>query len=151
MRLVASVCVYVYICIYMYIHIYIYIYIYIYVYTYMSTKNRLFSALPLENLQLGVNFCLLFKFKRLQCGLLRPASYTDRVIHALPNKTRKSPWPRNIYFLLSFRAHHTLWASCSAEAAVGSALVQCSLQRLFYRLSHFSLLYSRWNFRLSLS
>ena len=59
----------------------------------MSTKNRLFSALPLENLLLNVIYCLLFKFKRLQCGLLHPASCTDRVIHAFPNKTCRSPGP----------------------------------------------------------
>ena len=45
----------------------------------MSTKNRLFSALPLEDLLLSVICCLLFKFKRLQCGLLCPASCTDIV------------------------------------------------------------------------
>ena len=56
-------------------------------------KNRLFSALPLKNLLLSVMRCLLFKFKRLQCGLLRPASCTDRVIHAFPNKTRRPPGP----------------------------------------------------------
>ena len=44
-------------------------------------KNRLFSALPLENL-LSVSCCLLFEFKCLQCGLLCPASCTDRAIHA---------------------------------------------------------------------
>ena len=33
-------------------------------------KNMLFSALPLENLLLGVICYLLFKFKLLQCGLL---------------------------------------------------------------------------------
>ena len=38
----------------------------------MSTKNRLFSALPLENLLLSVICCLLFDFKCLQYGLLRP-------------------------------------------------------------------------------
>ena len=61
-------------------------------------KNWLFSALPLENLLLSVMSCLFFDFKHLQCGLLRPASCTDRVIHAFPNKMRTSPWPRNIFF-----------------------------------------------------
>ena len=37
-----------------------------------KTKNRLFSALLLENLLLYVIYCLLFKFKRLHCGLVRP-------------------------------------------------------------------------------
>ena len=59
----------------------------------MSTKNRLLSALPLENLLLGIICCLLFEFKHLQCGLLRPTSYTDRAIHAFPNKTRRPPGP----------------------------------------------------------
>ena len=75
-----------------YVRIYIYIYIYI-IYIRspqlknMSTKNRLFIALPLENLLLSVICCLLFKFKRLQCSLLHPASYIDRAIHTFPNKT----------------------------------------------------------------
>ena len=47
----------------------------------MSTKNRLFSALPLENLLLSVICCLLFDFKCLQFCLLLPASCTDRAIH----------------------------------------------------------------------
>ena len=54
---------------------------------YVNKKNRLFSALPLKNLLLNVIYCLLFKFKHLQCGLLHPASCTDRAIHAFPNKT----------------------------------------------------------------
>ena len=70
------------------VHVYIYI---------CQQKNRLFSALPLENLLLSVMRCLLFKFKRLQCGLLHPASCTDRAIYAFPNKTWTSPWPRNIF------------------------------------------------------
>ena len=65
MRLVKSVCVRTYVR--MYVHIYI-----------CRQKNRRFSALPLENLLLSVIYCLLFKFKRLQCGLLLPASYTDK-------------------------------------------------------------------------
>ena len=64
MRLVTLVCVrtYKYICIY------------------MSTKNRLFSALLLKNFLLSVICCWLFEFKCLQCGLLHPASSTDRAI-----------------------------------------------------------------------
>ena len=46
---------------------------YIYIYMYVNKKNRLFSALPLENLLLSVMHCLHLKFKCLQCGLLRPA------------------------------------------------------------------------------
>ena len=72
-------------------------YVYIYV---CQQKNRLFSALPLENLLLSVICCLFCKFKRLQCGLLRPASCTDRVIHAFPNKTWGPLAPK--YFLLGF-------------------------------------------------
>ena len=67
MHLVMSVCVY------MYIYIYMYMY-------------RLFSALPLENLLVSVICCLIFKFKRLQYGLLCPASCTDRVILACFSK-----------------------------------------------------------------
>ena len=77
-------------------------------------KNRLFNALLLENLLLSVICCLLFEFKRLQCGLLRPASCTDRVIHAFPNKTWRPPWPRNIFFW-ALTAHHTLWARLAAS------------------------------------
>ena len=75
----------------------------------MSTKNRLFSALLLEKLLLHVSVicCLLFEFKCLQCGLLHPASYTARAIHAFPNKTRRPPWPWNIFFW-ALMAHHTL-------------------------------------------
>ena len=62
-------------------------------YVCMSTKNRLFSALPLENLLLSAICCLLCNFKHLQCGLLHPASFTDRVIHAFPNKTWGPPGP----------------------------------------------------------
>ena len=38
----------------MYIYIYIYLFIYLFIYMYMSTKNRLFTALLLENLLLNV-------------------------------------------------------------------------------------------------
>ena len=62
---------------------------YMCIYIMYVKKNRLFSALPLENLLLSVTCCLLFKFKYLQCGLPCPVSCTDRVhvIHAFPNKT----------------------------------------------------------------
>ena len=43
-------------------------------------KNRLFSALLLKNFLLSVICCWLFEFKCLQCGLLHPASSTDRAI-----------------------------------------------------------------------
>ena len=94
--------VYIYTCTYIYIRTctYIYMYVYIYTCTYVD-KNRLFSALLLQNL-LNVICCLLFEFKCLQCGLLRQASYTDRAIHALPNKARRPPWPRNSFFWASF-------------------------------------------------
>ena len=49
----------------------------------------------------------LYKFKCLQSGLLHPVSCKDRVIHAFPNKTWRSPWPRNIFFW-ALTAHHTL-------------------------------------------
>ena len=106
---------------YAFSHVRSYIYIYIYMngrdYIYMNgrdyiyiyhQKNRLFSALPLKNL-LSVTAACSFKFRRLQCGLLHPASCTDRVIHAFSNKTWRSPWPRNI-FLWALTVHHTLWA-----------------------------------------
>ena len=70
---------------------------YVYIYIYIDKKTRLFSALLLENLLLSVIYCLLFEFKRLQCGLLHSASYTDRAIYAFPNKTRRPPWPQNIF------------------------------------------------------
>ena len=41
----------------------------------MSTKNKLFSALPFETLLLSVMRCLLFKFKCLKCGC-----YVQRVV-----------------------------------------------------------------------
>ena len=68
----------------------------------MSTKNRLFSVLPFENLLLNVIYCFLFKFKRLQCGLLRLASCTDRGIHAFPNKTWGPLAPK--FFFQSFNS-----------------------------------------------
>ena len=51
-------------CAYMYICIIIYIYIYNYIYI-CQQKNRLFSALPLENFLLSVMSCLLFKYRPL--------------------------------------------------------------------------------------
>ena len=71
-------------------------------------KNRLFSALPLENLLLSVICCLVFKFKHLQCGLLRPASCTDRVIHAFPNKTSSPPGPEIFSYELFNGTPHSL-------------------------------------------
>ena len=57
-------------------------------------KNRLFSALLPKNFLLNVICCLLFEFKRLQCGLLCPASYyIDGTIHAFPNNMQKLPGP----------------------------------------------------------
>ena len=47
---------------------------FVYVCMYMWSKNWLFSDLLLENLLLSVICCLLFKFKRLQCGLLCPTT-----------------------------------------------------------------------------
>ena len=63
----------------------------IFIYLYMSTKKEAVS--PLENLLLSVVCCLLFDFKHPQCGLLHPASYTDRAIHAFPNNTWRPPGP----------------------------------------------------------
>ena len=94
-----------------YVRTYVHTYMYIY-FLYMSTKNRLFSALLLEKLLLHVSVicCLLFEFKCLQCGLLHPTSYTARAIHAFPNKTRRPPWPWNIFFwALTARHTHGLW------------------------------------------
>ena len=93
MRLVMSVCVHTY----MYVRIYIYIYI------------------LLQNL-LNVICCLLFEFKCLQCarGLLHQASYTDRAIHALPNKTRRPPGPKIISSEQALMACHTLCATTAS-------------------------------------
>ena len=74
-----------------------------------AKKNRLFSALLLENLLLCITCCLLFEFKHLQCGLLRPTNYTDREIHAFPNKMRRPPGSE-IFFFRVLTAHYTLWA-----------------------------------------
>ena len=92
-------------------------------------RNRLFSALLLEKLLLHVSviYCLLFEFKHLQCGLLHPASYTDRVIHAFPNKTSRSPWPQNI-FLWALTAHHTLWAMSVSDAIACMQTGMCSAE-----------------------
>ena len=85
---------------------------FVYMCIYMSTKNRLFSALLLKNLLLSVMCCLLFEFKRLQYGLLRPASCTDGVIPACFSKYD---------------------VEVPGVAAVGSAVVPvvCSHQRVF--------------------
>ena len=98
--------------------------------------------------------CLVFKCP--QCGLLHPASCTDRVIHAFPNKTWRSPGPE----IWALTAHHMHPLGFRlAIAAVGSAVVQVvcmqpSLQRVFYRLSHWLVLFihvcNRWTFQLSL-
>ena len=83
------------------------------IYMYIYNINRLFSALLPKNLLLSVICCLLFEFKHLQCGLLCPANYRGRTIHAFPNKTWRPPWPRNIFFW-ALTAHHTLWARLAA-------------------------------------
>ena len=120
-------------------------------YVCMWSKNWLFSALSLENL-LSVMSCLLFKLKCLQCGLLRPVSCTDKVIHILRRGCPLAPK----YFFWALTAHHTLYArlaSCSST--------DCVLQRVFQIFSSscaktctavvlFIHLCSRWNFRLSL-
>ena len=72
-----------------------------------STKSRLFSVLPLENLLLSAFYYMYFltEVKHLQCGLLCPASCTDRAIHSFPNKTE--------YYLLSFNGTpHPLCYQC---------------------------------------
>ena len=57
--------------------------------------------------------CLLFKFKRLQYGLLHPVSCTDRVIHAFPkNRHEGPPGPEIFSSACALTAHHTLWARC---------------------------------------
>ena len=86
-------------CTYVRVHTYVYI---------CQHKNRLFSALLLENLLLSVICCLLFEFKHIQCGLLHPVSYTDREI---PFQIRCRGLPDSEYFLLSFNGTpHPLWA-----------------------------------------
>ena len=128
------VCVYIYIC---------------------GQKWAVYSVLMLKNLLLCVMSCLLNKFKHLQCGLLHPASCTDREIHAFPKKTWISPGLKII--MISFWAltkHHSLWAgvaSCSGTS--------CVLQQVFQTFSSscattatllFIHVCSGWNFRLSL-
>ena len=75
-------------------------------------------------LLLSVICCLLFEFKHLQCGLLRPVSYTDRAIHVFPNKARRPPWPWNIFFWV-LMAHHTLWARLENSCSDQSGNVVC--------------------------
>ena len=73
------------------------------VYLYLcQQKNRLFSALLLENLLLSVLYYFLTDFKCLQCVLLHAARCTDRVhvIHAFQNKMWRPSGPK--YLLLSF-------------------------------------------------
>ena len=130
----------------------VYIYVYMYVCTCMSIKEQAVQCLTARKppAKCTVIYCLLFKFKHLQCGLLCPASCTDRVIRTFPNKMWRPPWPRNIFFWV-LTAHHTLWELAAVGLAV--APVVCSLRRMFYRLSHFFIVIhvcSRWNFRLSL-
>ena len=60
----------------------------------MSTTIRLFSALPPKNLQPTVFYCFLTESKCLQCGLLHPASCTDRAIYDFLNKTQRPPGPK---------------------------------------------------------
>ena len=88
---------------------------------YVDKKNRLFSALLLANILLSVICCLLFEFKHLQCGLLCPASCTDRAIHAFPNRPLNPE-----YFLLSFNGtpHPLGYYSWSLELAA-VVLVVC--------------------------
>ena len=63
----------------------------------VSLNNRLFSALLLEFLQLGVFFYFLTEFNNLQHGLFCLAS-CNGTIHAFPNKA-----PLHLkHFLLSF-------------------------------------------------
>ena len=150
MHLVMSVCVYVYIYIYIHIHKRTQI---LTIYICMSTKNRLFSALLLENLLLSVICCLLFKIKCLQCGLLlRPVSCKDRAIHAFPNKMLSFPWPWNI-FLCALTSHHTLWASCMQWDRQWYRLC-AAISECFIDFHTSSVLFihvcSKWNFRLSL-
>ena len=70
---------------------------YVHTYVYMLTKNKLFTALPLANLLLGVICCLLFEFMCLHCSSLCPASCTDRVNHAFQIKHGGNR-PQNIFF-----------------------------------------------------
>ena len=76
------------------------IYIYIYIQNFDRKQAVQCLKLPLTNILLRVICCLLFEFKCLQCGLLCPASYTDRAIRAFPNITRRPLAPK--CFLLSF-------------------------------------------------
>ena len=61
--------------------------------------------------------CLLFKFKRLRGGLLCPASCTDRAIHVFPNKTRRPPAPKILYYSTQGIRVHVINLSSSLCAA----------------------------------
>ena len=116
----------------------------------MSTKNRLFSALPLETLLLNVFYCFLTEFKGLQCGLLHPASCTDRAIHAFPNKTQ-GPLALK-YFLLSFNGRQHPLGSTIAEARPPKATVvhlcvPASQFLCYNRMADMLIHVIQWNFR----
>ena len=89
-------------------------------------RRRLTSTGLAQACPKWMNFlCVVFVCGFYLCDLLRPVSYTDRVIHAIPNKTWRFPWPRNI-FLWALMAHHTLWGSCSGLGS-GTGCVQPSV------------------------
>ena len=114
MWLVASVCIRMYVCMYVF-----------------QQKYRLFSALLLKNLLLCVTCWLHFKIKCLQCGLLHPASCTDRVIHAFPSRTWRFHWHWNTFFW-ALLAHHTLLVRLAAvDARDHWSGTGCVLQQVF--------------------
>ena len=51
----------------------LFVYIRVYVYLYYVIKNRVFSALPLENLLLSEICCLIFEFKQCLTAQKSPA------------------------------------------------------------------------------
>ena len=73
---------------------------YVRICVYICQQKRLFSALLLANFLLSVICCLLFEFKRLQCGLLHPASCTTEQLMLFQIRCLAPLTPK--YFFLSY-------------------------------------------------
>ena len=87
-----------------------------FVYIICQQKNRLFSALPLENLLLSVICCLLCKFKCLQCGLLHPAG---------PEQRQKKWWGSLIFIICAQKQNS--WNLTSTVLDIKLVVVPCQL------------------------
>ena len=89
------------------------------------------SALLLGNL-LSVICCLLFEFKRLQCGLIQTEQF-------MPFQIRSYPWSRNIFFW-ALTTHHTLWARLFRFLCYNSfdTMHVCRLARAVQNASNYS-------------